>query len=399
MPADATGHATKTLRAGLVPRGLVWRIGLLLIASTILGSWAWCRYRQARLKAAAQAAGRAGNWDQAERSLAGLAWYGPLDRDALRLRILAARQRNDQTATAAFLGEVDGTVAEIVAARLEQGRILFEEGRLHAAAAAYQAALAQAPASVSARQALVGILGLERRGNEQAEQLWMMFDQARARPESRTLALCLLARGGPVIPAGTLARGDDEGMVLRRCLEVEPDNLHARAALAFFHRNRGQLDKARRLLEPWMLERADSPPIGDEYLALLLDEGRTEEAGSLPTSGSPRRAMLHGIWLAMDGKPDEAVTALQEAVRRDPVNPEAHHRLAQALRAVGRAQEGATQSEWVEDSRALVEIVSTIDYAAPTPAATARAEQLCRKMGRDREADAWKSLAAPRPPR
>jgi tetratricopeptide (TPR) repeat protein len=395
MRVDATEQAKQIIRAARYPRKRVWKIGVLLLAFAVLFFLAWRRHREATLMAAARAASHAGDWERVERSLARLAWYGPLDHAALRLRIFAAMQRDDVVAAAALLEQVDGSAAEIAAARLEQGRILQEQGRLRAAAVAYRGALEHAPASNSARKALIGLLGLERRGGEQAEQLWMMVEQGGARPEARVEALCLLARGGPVIPVGTLVRGADEGTVLRRCLEVEPDNQHARAALAYFLRNRGQLDEARRLLEPWYLERGDQPPVGDEYLALLLDEGRMEEAGSMLTSNSPRRAMLRGIWLAMQGKPDEAVAAFQESVRRDPANPEPHHRLAQALRAVGRAQEATTQLEWVEDSRTLVQIVSSIDYAAPSPAAIARAEQLCRKMSRDREADAWKSLAEP----
>jgi tetratricopeptide (TPR) repeat protein len=353
----------------------------------------------------AHQAARAGDWESAERLLALLAWYGPLDRESLRLRISAAGHRNDRAAAAALLEQVQGSDAEIAAARIEQGRLLTGQGRLREAAAAFRNALVHAPASSAASKALIGILGLERRGMEQAVRLWEQVDQARTRPEDRVEALCLLARGGPVIPAGTLAREEDEGMVLRRYLQVEPENEDARAALAYFLRNRGLLDEARRLLEPWFLEHGDQPPIGDEYLALVIDEGHVEAAASLLAHGSgqsvgtiadsPRRSLLRGIWLNMSGNPAAAMASFQEATQRDPTNPEPHHRLAQALRAVGRIQDATVHLDWVEDSRALQQIVSGMNYTEPSPSAIARAEQLCRKMGRDREADSWRSLAEP----
>jgi tetratricopeptide (TPR) repeat protein len=283
--------------------------------------------------------------------------------------------------------------------------LLLNQGRLRAAAAAYRAALLHAPASSSARKALTGILGLERRAEEQASHLWDQFDRSPSRPEDRVEALCLLARGGPVIPAGILNPEEDEGMVLRRCLQAELGNQHARAALAYFLRNRGLLDEARRLLEPAFLEHGDQPPIGDEYLALLLDEGHLDAAGSLlaprvriapgAEADSPRRSLLRGIWLSIVGKPGAAIGSFQEAIQRDPTNAEPHHRLAQALRAVGRTEDSKIHLDWVEDSRALLQVVSGMVYSKPSPSAIARAEQLCRKMGRDREADAWRSLVEP----
>jgi tetratricopeptide (TPR) repeat protein len=289
------------------------------------------------------------------------------------------------------------TKAELASTRLELGRKLLEAGRLGEADEAFQLASRLSPASYAPRQARIGILGLERRAAEQEQALWFL-SQSGPRVEVQVEALCLLARGGPVIPAEALRPGEDEGAALARALQAEPENVHARAALAYYRRNRGMLDEARQLLDPWVREHGDVPPVGDEYVALLLDEGRLDDAGRiLDGSGSSgqstRRSLLRGVWRAMRGQHAEAVDAFQAAIRDDPRDPEPRHRLAQSLRALGRGDAAESARAWVDSAQALRQLVSRLDYAAPDPAALRRASELCHAMGREREAVAWRRLA------
>lgn len=370
-----------------------------LVGSALIGAGvlAWRTYLMTMLGQTAAYAAREGNWGAVERSLDQLSGYRRLSLQDRRLRITAARRRNDVATLARLLGEQGGSDAEIAAARLEQGGLLLDMGRLREAEEAFRLAASSSPASYAPRKALIGILGLERRTADQEEALWNLFKHSLARPEARVEALCLLGRGGPVIPGETLRPGEDEGAALDRALRAEPENAHARAALAYFLRNRGRLDEARAILEPWFREHGDAPPVGDEYLALLLDEGNLEEAGRIldrteDRPASARRSLLRGVWEASRGRSAEAVNAFRAAIRDDPRDPEPHHRLAQALRSAGHADESDRERAWVEAAQALRQIVGRMDYASPDPAAVARAGELCRTMGRISEADAWRDL-------
>jgi tetratricopeptide (TPR) repeat protein len=359
--------------------------------------------RIAALWSQAQQAASEGDWGQTERALAGMAAYRALDGQQQRLRILAAKSQGDLAATARLLGQVKGISSDVVTARMEQGRILLDLGQIRAAEEAYLYVLALQPSSVSARRALIAILGLQQRTSEQERELWALHDQALGRTDARVESLCLLARGVSVIPAGFLAQGVDEGMVLRRAFQVEPDNTDVRAALAYFLRNRGELALARQLLEAWCHEHGDEPPVADEYIAVLLDEGQLDDARrwldrpdhSSASSLTARRSLLRGIWLTMEGRPAEAVAPFLASIDKDPNNPEPRHRLAQALRTAGRGKEASPLLDWVEDARMLSQVASGIDYSSPNPIALARAAELCRRMGRAREAAAWMSLAQP----
>jgi tetratricopeptide (TPR) repeat protein len=405
MTPDATVQPTPGSHRGFHRRRRLLWVVLVATASVAGSAWAWRSYRRVALWREARFAAGAGDWVATERSLNRLASYQRLETDSLRLRIKAAIHRNDRATAASLFGQLEGSDAEIASARLEQGRLLQDLDRLGEAEGAFRAAIARSPASYAPRKALIGILGLERRGADQEAELWDLIEHAGPRTEVRAEALCLLARGGPVIPAETLRVGEDEGAALDRASRADPDNPYILAALAFFLRNRGKLDEARRLLTPWFLEHGDEPPVGDEYLALLLDEGRADEAGELlgTTDGpgdshaaSGRRSLLRGVWQSMRGRHADATKAFRLAVLDDPKDHEPRYRLAQALRAVGRPEEAEPAQAWVETARALRQVAAHIDYAVPDPAAVSHAAELCRAMGRVREADAWSSVAAAR---
>ena len=108
--------------------------------------------------------------------------------------------RGDRGAAARLLGQVQGTPAEMVAARLEQGQLLFQLDRFREAEDAYRQLLRYQATSLPARRALVGILGLERRGSDQEDELWALHDHAQGKPAARVEALCLLGAGRPRHP-------------------------------------------------------------------------------------------------------------------------------------------------------------------------------------------------------
>jgi Flp pilus assembly protein TadD len=380
---------------------------LLLLAALVLLGWVWRARRVSTLWRAAREAVRSADWDRAEHNLAIMGWYGALEGESLRMRIAVARRRGDMATTAALLGRVQGSQADMAAARLEQGRLLIELGRLNEAERVYRLLLETQPTSAPARRGMIAVLGLAGRREEQEEQLWQLHDLAGSRRDLRVEALCLLARGVPVIPGEFLPQGTDEGRILERGVEAEPENGHVRAALAHFLRNRGRLDDARRILEDKITSRGTPPAVEEEFLALLLDEGRFDEAENWlartvdrPVSATARYVLLRGIWQSLSEGQAKGELDFREAVKRDQRDPEPRHRLAQSLRAQGRTEEAAVWLGWVEDARLLNQIAASLDYASPDPAAMQQASSLCRRMQRDREADAWEALlgSGARPP-
>jgi tetratricopeptide (TPR) repeat protein len=384
---------------------------ILVVACAALGAgvWGFWRVRSAWLWSRARGAAEAKAWAEVDQTIQRLAWYGPLDERAASLGARAALARGDREAAAWYLGQVPRRSPGAMAARLSQGRLLLELYRLGAAEAAYREALSIDPRAHEARQPLIAILGIERRADDQEAELWAAYqagDLAR-----KVEALSFLAPAIAVIPPDTLARGVDEGVILERTVAEEPGNGPARVALAYFQRNRGRLDDARRLLEPWLRDHPDDLAAVVEWAAALLDEGRLDDAapwlgldGSTapthrtnqgrraPRSVRARFALLQGAWLAARSENDKAVDATQSALELDPRNPEIHNRLGQLLRTVGRSGESAAQLQWVLHSQQLRQVSARIIPEQPDPALVAEAAHLCQAMGRRLEAEAWEDL-------
>src|SRR4051812_3645965 len=95
------------------PHRWVLRTLLVVLAAVPLAFWGWWIYRTDALWTEAQAAAKGGDWAMAERALGRMAWYRTPDRDAMRLRIRAAKERGDRGAAARLLGQVQGTPAEM----------------------------------------------------------------------------------------------------------------------------------------------------------------------------------------------------------------------------------------------------------------------------------------------
>jgi tetratricopeptide (TPR) repeat protein len=398
-------RATRLRRVALVIGGLAV---VVLVALLLLRE-----FRRARLWASSEQAARAGRWEDAERDLARMAWYAPLDREALSLRARAAMERGDRELAAECLGRIPPSAPDAAAARLTQGRLLQELFRVGAAETAYRKALAIDQKLNEARRALIGLLGIQRRTAEQEAEIWSWHD--RAGPSERLEALRLLAEGVAVIPPETLARNVDEGAVLERCIESEPGNAYTIAALAAFRRQRGDIQGARALVElPTTMNVSGQPvsiqewirpsnwsPLDDEWIACQIDEGRYDEVRPFcetpppdcPPNSTAFRYRLSGDWMMAQNRFDEAVNRYREALRREPRDPSHHYRLGQALRAAGQDAEAVRELEAFTTAQELKAVVGRISDQAPEPELLAKAAELCRVLGRQREANAWATLA------
>jgi tetratricopeptide (TPR) repeat protein len=377
-------------------RASVWAVLVLVTVAT--AAVVVREVRTGNLRGRAEAAARLGSWDRTEHELARLSWYGPLDREALRLRADAAIARGDHDLAARCLGAIPRSAPDAAAARLAQGRLLQGLFRVAAAEEAYRDALSIDPKRTEARRARIALLGLERRARDQEAELWALHDDGT--PAERLEALRLLAEGGPVVPPDTLARNVDEGYVLERCLQAEPGNDPARAALAAFHRQRGAIRRVRDLLRVRLSgARPPHPRILEEWIACLLDEGRLDEARawcepepSGTAADSPLAWRLRGDWLAALGRDADADAAYRVALRLGPRDATTHYRAGQILRASGRAEESAELLRWFALAQELKEVARSFADDAPDPALLERAAELCRAMDRTREARGWASL-------
>jgi tetratricopeptide (TPR) repeat protein len=376
--------------------GMGWQVrawAAILVAGLLaLGGWlGWDAYWSGALWRAARAAARAGAWDRVEEVLARRAWYRPADPDAIQLRVEAALRRGDRETAARALASVPESSDLAESAYLMRGRLLKELYRPAEAVAALHACLRLNPEQVEAHRELIIIFGIERRAREQEAQLWELHDRAGAAIE----ALRLLAQSTVSIPPGALAKNADEGSVLRRCLESNPQDPCLPAPLAYFLRNRGRVTEARALLEPWLREARGGVDLRLEDLACLVDEGDLESARpwferpSEPLQAHGRYWLLQGDWLSMQDRPRQALESYRQAVRRDPRNPDARYRLAQALRAAGLVHEADEMLAFHQRLQRLREVAAQVSETAPDAGRLAEAARLCHELGRDREARAW----------
>jgi tetratricopeptide (TPR) repeat protein len=357
-----------------------------------LAGWlGWSAYRSALLWKAALAAVEVKAWDRVEAALASRAWYRPSDLDAIKLRVEAALQSGDRNAAVCALSTVPEWSELAESAHSMRGRLLKELYRPAEAIDELRACLRLNPRRVEAYRELIAIFGIQRRAREQEEQLWALHDRSGA----AIAALRMLAQPIPIIPPGTLAKGTDEGTVLRRCLDTRPHDQFLRAPLAYFLRNRGQVAEARALLEPWLAGPRSDAEMRIEDVACMLDQGEVAAARRWfePLNewlgAHPRYWLLRGDWCRMQDRHAEAVESYREAVGRDPRSGEARYRLAQALRAAGLTRDANETIAHHQRLLRLSLLAGRISETAPDPNMLAQAARLCHDLGRDREARGW----------
>jgi tetratricopeptide (TPR) repeat protein len=276
----------------------------------------------------------------------------------------------------------------------KQGFLLRDLYRLDEAEAAFRRAIKVDPSLLEARRALIALLGLERRGTEQETELWGLLERTPRTAE----ALRVLAQAGPAIPPDGLPPGLDEGQALERVLRAEPTNDHARAALASYYRGRGDFQSAERLL-------SEAPRktgvIELESKALAIDNGDLDSGESYferprsPVSPEilPRFYRLQGDWWEAKGDLAQALDAYRRALKADPRSVELKYRTGRVLAALKRQKEAEPYLTYAQKTLTLKNLVARLPDDNPDPRLCAEAEALCRDMGREAEAEAWKKLA------
>jgi tetratricopeptide (TPR) repeat protein len=396
MQTDVEATPPEPLRR---PSRLGWALaglGLLALVAAIV--WSTVNGRRAdALWDRARAASIQERWDEVGSTLDQLRAIRPLDRVQNRLRVQAALRLRDADAALAALAHVSPDDSEYERAQMTRGRLLMEKFRYRDAAAVFRRCLAANPRLEEAHVQLVILTGMKRQADAFERQLWDYFDKT----EWRIAALRMLSRGIPFLPSRTTVDpAHDEGHLLEQGLAADPADPDIRPALARYYLTRGEVDKALPLLEAWLEMDPDDPLARVEWVACLLEQGRTDEAAPYldpvpdQLARSARFWGLRGEFLKRRGDYDGAVEAFRRAVDLEPRNPEARFRLGQALRAAGRGDEAEPFLTWVQKANQLVALMKNAHDTGADPALLAQAGDLCREMGRLREARGWYQAAA-----
>ncbi len=373
------------------------RVALMLVVACTLGYGGWRLWvvrRGSILHARAESAIQEARWGEAHALLDRLAWYWPEDPEVLRLRIVTASGRGDRETMLRLLAALPADAPDAAGARLSLARFLMQAFRLREAEKALRDALRIDPDRIDAHRQLITIYGIERRADDFERQLWELSKHGGQPLE----VLRMLGQSAPAIPHGSIQDTVDEGLILEGCLKADPSDPNVRPALARFYRERGRIDDARRLLEPWLRSHPDDPAAINEWLACALEEGDVElarprfERPSEAVRGSSDYWRLHGAWFHQQGQDASALDSYRRAVHLDPDDAEAQQRLGLALRAAGRTDEAEAALTRVDRLNTLKALVGQIPDRQPDPKLILRAGRLCDDLGRDREARAWYAL-------
>jgi tetratricopeptide (TPR) repeat protein len=375
---------------------IAWLAGTSFLFIALTAGWsAWVDSRAQALWDEAHKARSRGDYETAERALQRRAWYLPGDVKAMAFRSDVALRRGDNDAALYWLAQIPPHSPAAQFAYLKRAKLLMEFFRPKAADAEFRRVLRLIPTMTDARWSLIVIYGVQRRAAEQESQLWELSRQA----DQRLEALRLLAQGRVVIPADSLGGLPDEGKVLESCLKAEPDNPHLRPALAYFYRNRGEVQRAIDLLDSWVASNPDDGDAATELAACYLDQGTPEPAAKLlePPRGSQKiRARywsLRADWLERVGRPNEAVDAARRAIELAPRDPELHYRLGQTLRAAGKSDEAQVWLKKAEAGIELRKLAANIPMKPDDTGPILEMADACKALGRDREARAWYNVA------
>jgi tetratricopeptide (TPR) repeat protein len=349
-----------------------------------------------RLRKAAQSAASRKQWRLVADSLDQLRKTRDLDDDENQLRVRAALEQQDVQGAIANLERVSETDPQAERAWMSRGLLLMELFRFREAEAMFRRCAERSPALEEARIQLVILSGMKRKPLEFERECWAYFDLC----NQPIAPLRLLSRGIPFLPSRTtLDEAHDEGFLLTKALDADPEDPEIYPPLARYYLTRGEPDASFSLLEPWLEVHPDDVPCRVEWLACLLEEGRENDARPWFESikpgfeSNPRYLILRSEYLKRAARFDEAVESLRAALRLDPRNPEAHFLLTTTLQASGRLDEAEDERAWIQKSNQLLALMKHAHDSGADPEILGQAGVLCREMGRLREALAWLQLA------
>jgi tetratricopeptide (TPR) repeat protein len=301
----------------------------------------------------------------------------------LRAQLLMASDRIDDAL--AELAAVPDDHRLAPQARLQAGQLELRRDRARVAEEHFRHAIRLQPSLCRAHSELIFILGYELRRRELSDEFRALseceplrFDQA--------FTWCL-TRGVVWEPGEAAAK-------LARFVAADPDDRHARLALAEMLHRLSRYDEAEKTLAPLGDDDADARAIRAQ---IALNRGDEKTAEAL-LAGGPRShvglSLLRGRMAIAHGDDKAAVAAFRDAVAAEPNNRDAIFGLAHALQRVDE-KEAKTYLELSGKHERL----GTLVQRASTPGASKDAALVrelgaaCAAIGRLPEARAWYAIA------
>ncbi len=400
-------------------RWLLWT-GALALGGAVLGG-AWCErgLSQARLLA------KHALWSETHAPVDRYLWLHPTSVEA-NLLCAEALVKDDSLPIGRRVGgavehlrRIPDSAPEAAAARVAEARVhLFLNYSPTAAEGAIRRGLAIAPDDPDANYLRWKLLDLTRRSESAEPFFWKVYESKGPKERALILREWYLSQFYPVTSTMELDRkmafrltpSDDASGVesnrLLRFRDSEPRSPLCNAAMARWFRSEGDLQFALELLD-----KAAASMTGEELLDpffrgtlidVLLDLGELDRAGEefdrwAPTDRGRDYLLARGRVLE-DARDDPAGAgeAYGESLREwpGPIDWRTMHRAANSLARAG-AQEGAlamraraaSLEQYMDDKLhgRLRMVLGQLD----NPEALAEVVDFYRRIGRDREADAW----------
>jgi len=387
---------------------LRWGSRALFLALVGLNAWwIWGDRSPAAMKAIDALIAR-GRLDDAERALRNRLRWSPDDGDArMKLaRILGAR--GDQLGCARQLHRVARWWPTKAEASFLEGQAFKRVARARDAEAAWKTCLVDDPLHPvppqllhGAARELVVLSILEGRLDQARETLWRAYDAATPAERPGVLAMRLRAELERVAHDEAVAK-------LRDYVAADPEDWDARRALALEELATGDAVAADRDIEACLRARPDDPLSWRARLEILDQRGDADGSRAAvdrlpPTTGDDARIWRYrGVVRQSSGDFPGAFEAFRRSDQFAPNDAETLYKLGLAEQRLGRlgpAREHLARSrelhqvfgrlrdayfDFLDQSRR-----SPVDQAAYR-ASIERLEAICRQLGWQREADAWR---------
>ncbi len=349
-------------------------------------------------------AGIQGNrWDEVEPRLT--AWVKDHPKDGRALVVLVglrnAQGRLDEAKTAA--GRVDPSDPNWLGAWMLLGDSAFQRKDAPEATQIYQSIVQRLPDQVLARTRLVYLMSIQLRTAEARRYAWELF---RLRPAAEPLADLVQQLFQPENDVRSL--NDDLDQFQARTLD-DPFLCRARGLSLHW---RGRSEEARPLLEKAAAGLADDPlgrfalaecriAAGDNLSSFPVERILRARPATSPAAAA--RWLVYASRIKeLQGKPDEALPLLREAVELAPGDREARFRLARQLDRRKETAEADLQRGVIREidakERAIRAAIGAGDQNGYSPLACENLGAACRAYGLSAETQAWYQLALAKNP-
>lgn len=356
------------------------------ILAVILATRGWSGRDPGVVADEARAAIAAREWSLAESLLDRLSRLrAPDSADAL-LRVELERGRGRPDAAMVILSGIPDDDPQASRARLLEGQVERERGRLRRAEAAFLEAIRIDPKAIQARRELIYLYGMQGRRPDMRAQFLAL--SGRIPLDHRDMMLFTLNYED--IWRNASVRAD-----LERFVAADPEDRWSRLALAEVLQRSGLLDESEAVLRPLPGSDVEARAL---RARLALDRSRLEEARDLLAGGPVEHAglaRLRGQLAMRSGDPSGAARHFRAAVALGPTDLESVQGLSLALKLSGDAEGAESIGRRAERLRELASLLEKVrgSEGAVDRSLPGRLGAACEAVGLTAEARGWYRLA------